>query len=470
VVPLLVAWACGLLALLAAVTSQDPWAVMQESAPRAWVVAALLTALLGLLQWFGVAPQTTLVSAAQVGEAYGNLRQKNQFATLTAIGFAVLVFRPAPLVRPVAVGAVLLLAAGNALSASRTGLVEWLAITALAAAWPGARRERLSLCAVGIAGYVAAGALAPQLLWSSRGVEATNVFLRASTELGCSSRKVLWSNVLHLIAQKPWTGWGAGELDFAHYVTLYDGPRFCDILDNAHNLPLQIAVELGIPAAVLAAVVAGAIVWRVRPWAEAFPQRQLAWAVLAVIGVHSLLEYPLWYGPFQLAALVAVTLLLPAAGIARGTRVAIGAACVLVVVGLSQVAVAYDRVSDAYRPPQERRPALAADPVSSLGQPVLFSDQVRFARLSLMPVTRANAARVHALASEMLHYSPEPAVIEKLLDSALLLGRRDEVVLQAARYEAAFPDRFEGWRAAHGLPIGNGRQSARVPASPPAQR
>ena len=27
----------------------------------------------------------------------------------------------------------------------------------------------------------------------------------------------------------------------------------------------------------------------------------MAWAVLAVIGLHSLLEYPLWYGPFQIA-------------------------------------------------------------------------------------------------------------------------------------------------------------------------
>ena len=48
-------------------------------------------------------------------------------------------------------------------------------------------------------------------------------------------------------ASSPWLGWGWGELDYAHYATLYDGPRFCDILDNAHNLPLHLAVELGIP-------------------------------------------------------------------------------------------------------------------------------------------------------------------------------------------------------------------------------
>jgi O-antigen ligase len=120
-------------------------------------------------------------------------------------------------------------------------------------------------------------------------------------ELACASRVALWSNVLNLIGQKPWLGWGWGELDYAHYATLYAGPRFCDILDNAHNLPLHLAVELGIPAALL---ICGFGVWwaaRRRPWRETDAVRQLAWSVLAVILLHSLLEYPLWYGPFQVA-------------------------------------------------------------------------------------------------------------------------------------------------------------------------
>ena len=33
------------------------------------------------------------------------------------------------------------------------------------------------------------------------------------------------------------------------------------------------------------------------------------WAVLAAIGLHSLVEYPLWYGPFQIAAAISVGLL-----------------------------------------------------------------------------------------------------------------------------------------------------------------
>ena len=89
----------------------------------------------------------------------------------------------------------------------------------------------------------------------------------------------------------------------------YAGPRFCEIMGNAHNLPLHLAAELGLPLALLVCATLLGLVLRARPWRETDATRQLGWSVLAVIAVHSLLEYPLWYGPFQLAALLALMLL-----------------------------------------------------------------------------------------------------------------------------------------------------------------
>jgi len=63
---------------------------------------------------------------------------------------------------------------------------------------------------------------------------------------------------------------------------------------------------------------------------------------------------------------------------------------------------------------------------------------------------------VHALAARLVHYSPEPRVIEALIDSATLLGLRDEAALNARRYRAAYPQEYDRWR---------GRQA---PASVPA--
>jgi O-antigen ligase len=282
------------------------------------------------MQYFGQIDVLGMwVNSARVGEAYANLRQRNQFATLTGIGLLTLIWqlarmrgRPEPTTNcsspycntpmpswSVAV-VLVVLAMGNAASGSRTGLLQWIAVGALAVLWRAPGQWRLpvvALCALTAYGVAAVGL--PWVLHAATGAQSAGLLTRLTEETGCSSRLVLWSNVLHLIAQKPWLGWGWGELDFAHFITLYPGERFCDILDNAHNLPLHLAVELGVPFAL---TVCGGLMWvvvRSRPWRETDPTRQLAWGVLAVIAVHSLLEYPLWYGPFQMAALLSIGLL-----------------------------------------------------------------------------------------------------------------------------------------------------------------
>ena len=278
----------------------------------------------------------------------------------------------------------------------------------------------------------------------------------------CASRLTLWGNVLHLIAQKPWLGWGWGELDYAHFITLYPGERFCDILDNAHNLPLHLAVELGVPAAVLLCGVVVVAVWRAKPWREADPLRQLAWAVLAVIGLHSLLEYPLWYGPFQVAFGLCGWFLWrtraraghpgPPTALPAGFNPNLKPLSPLAVVSIVFIAIPlivfggyvtwdYYRVSQVYLSPAKRLAAYRENTLAKIQGSVLFKQQVRFAELTTTPLTAANAAHIHRLALALLHFSPEPRVIEQLIDSAELLGRPTEAAFYQVRLEAAFKGR-----------------------------
>jgi hypothetical protein len=291
----------------------------------------------------------------------------------------------------------------------------------------------------------------PALLEALTGVAGNRLWERVAAVDACSSRTVLWSNVLHLIAQHPWGGWGWGELDFAHFATLYPGARFCDILDNAHNLPLHLAVELGVPAALIACV---GLLWaalRAQPWRDADPARQMAWAVLAVIGLHSLLEYPLWYGPFQLAFGLCLGLLWgatpgapsPATG-ARAKIASVGLA-VTVVAACAYAAWDYRRVSQIYLPPESRTPAMRDDPLPQIRESWLFRNQARFAELTITPLTRNNAEWTYETARSLLHYSPEPRIIEKALESALVLKREDELLMDLARFKAAFPEAYEKW-------------------------
>lgn len=406
-----------------------------------WLVAAVFNAGVGLGQYFGwISDTNAWVSASLSGEVYGNLRQRNQLATLLAIGLASAFFLLTKLEGRLRWGlavAVVLLSVAAALTTSRTGMLHWILLCGaalLVPLWGGPSGwRRWAVLAAGC--YAVTMAFAPTMIE------------RVAGGASCVSRKVLWQNALHLSAQHPWTGWGPGMLDYAHYATLYPGERFCLIVDNAHNLILHAAVELGWPFALLLLAGLLALVVFGRPWRERAPHRLLGWAVLAVILLHSLVEYPLWYGPFQLALLLAVMLLWPRPAQADPGPMpqAARAAWALGAVALGYVAWDYHRISQIYLP-QAERSAFYSAPGAAIAQgSVLFRGQVDFAAFTTTPLTQANAARMADLGERVLHYSPEPQVIEKLIDALLLLGEKERAAWHQVRFQAAFPDEYAQW-------------------------
>lgn len=432
----------------------------------AWLIAALLSSSFALFQYFGVASYLSpLVNQIGPGEAFANLRQRNQFASLTNIGMLALLWfvafeRKQSSVQKhwMFVALAGLLAAANAASASRTGLIQLGLLIGMAWVWgwlaqPGPQRQMVSTALVA---YVVASLTLPFVAGLDPATSGMLGRLHEGTP-ACASRWVLWSNVLTLIAQKPWFGWGWGELDYAHYVTLYPDGRFCDILDNAHNLPLHLAVELGIPFALLACAMAGWLIWRAAPWREVDLTRQMAWGVLAVIMLHSMLEYPLWYGPFQVAFGLCVYLLWPVGqmrGVASGLTVHKQLRKAVVGVLLASLAYAawdYHRVSQIYLAPQARDASYRDETLEKISKSWLFKDQVKFAELTTTPLNRANAEWTLQIAGELLHFSPEPRVIEKVIESAVMLGRDDEAMFHLIRYRIAFPAEHASWRGLNGL-------------------
>ncbi|MGY8904941.1 MAG: PglL family O-oligosaccharyltransferase [Burkholderiales bacterium] len=484
VTPLLVAWTCA--ALLVLLWQPAAW----QPVALGWLVAGLASTLIALCQFFDLEQVfSPWINQAEPGLAFANLRQRNQFATLTHIAQAALLFGflSQPLTRTVrgwALVAAAVLAVGSAASSSRTGLLQLalLVMLALGWAWHAQRQARktkanlqafkashlldlkcLQWSCVVIFFYVLSAWALPRLA----GLDPAEhgIFARLSQDLGCSSRRVLWANVLELIGQRPWLGWGWGELDYAHYMHFYSNPqpeqRFCAILDNAHNLPLHLAVELGLPFAVLAS--AGAVWWvlRQRPWAERKPVRQMAWSVLALVGLHSLLEFPLWYGPFQIAVGLSLALLMAtpdsnatpnkAKTFYRHAPVAVIFAMACAVV-LTYAAWDYWRVSQIYLPPDERSTSYRENTLAKLRASVLFEGHVQFAELTLTTLSASNASQVYPLAKTVLHFSPEPRVVEKLIESATFLGFDEEALLHLARYRAAHPQEYQAWQTRQKAP------------------
>ncbi len=520
VVPWLATLGCVGLALLLAPGAGAPgWGTraagdatrLVQLAATSWLLAAGLSALIGVAQFAGwpaawaaagassaanvTANVTTgvtevaggplaalarwgasWVNTPPAGEVYGNLRQRNQFATLMNIGLAALWFvaarwagagtRIAPrsaraaALAPWALAA--LLVAGNVLSRSRTGLAELVLLCALAWVWVahrphGLRRLVMALLPMYAGFSVALSAMGHPAVWQRMTDGAP----------ACSSRITLWRNVLELIAQKPWGGWGWGELDYAHYAHLYGGERFCDILDNAHNLPLHLAVELGLPLALAACALVAWGLRRGQPWREAHPARQLAWSVLAVLALHSLLEYPLWYGPFQLALWLSLGVLwrvphqphVAAAATANYEQnrplapVKWRLLAIILILLTAGVAWDYHRISQLYRLPEERAAAYRTDTLAKVSGSWLFDSPVAFAALTTTPLTPGNAAQQFAQATALLHYSPEPRIIERVIESAVMLHRDDAALWHLARFRAAFPVEHAAWAAALARPV-----------------
>jgi hypothetical protein len=457
-----------------------PWLV------GAWIVAAVISSVLGVLQYLDMASALSpwVNQPAFKGDAFANLRQRNQFASLTSIGLVALLAASYALLQLegktqtwrfmrqrniVAAAFVLLnvLAIGAACSMSRTAVLQWGLVSIFALLW--AWRQHAKQSHQGMHSHLKWCGLvlsAPLLLlmWSFvmplvsqyiTGQQGSNLVLRVAGSAGdygvCGSRSVLWTNVWQLIVQKPWFGWGWGETDIAHFLTLYLGQRFCDILDNAHNLPLHLALEFGVPLAVCVLLCVVRWVWVRKPWNERAIWRVMAWGVLLVVGLHSLLEYPLWYGPFQMAVGLSVGLLwalTPIPTISATTDSAVIAtiskaneawslllACVFFMACL-YAAWDFNRVSQIYKPVAQRDPTYSSNPLAYAKQSWLFRNQAEFAELTLQQVTASNAQAVYDQAQRVVHYSPEPRVVERLVDSARLLGHDDEADHWALRLVA----------------------------------
>ena len=432
--------------------------------------AAFINAVEGLLQWFGLVGELYrwVPEPEQRGIAYGALRQPNLFATLLCVGSVCTVWlfhrRLLSLFMSWTMVSVLMFAV--AASGSRTGLLEVLALAVLALLW----RKQYRFAVTGLmAGQSLVLALAMLILpiaarWHGFGF--TSGLVRVA-KTGQDARLEIWSDTLHMIAQHPWFGWGWREMGYGHYVTLFNH-RFDGLLEHSHNLFLQIAVEFGLPVAVL---FFGGLLWLIfhaEPWKfgsnprnsllEPELDRQFAWAILLlIVGIHSMLEYPLWYAGFLFLTGVFVGYLLPVIESTMASKKygiwskRMGALSAALMVCLASVGwQQYAKVLLIYKTPftanqQERHNAILAA-INGASDAWMFREYLDFTRIGLSTVTPENASDVRQRAEELLHFSAEPKVIEPLLESLWYLNDTNAWLFHAGRFCRAFPAEFQRWR------------------------
>lgn len=277
-----------------------------EGLALALVLAGVLSTSIGTLQvflsdWTGSA---WIAATAVEGRAVGNLRQPNHLAMLLLWAIVASVWLGSPDNRPrvLAMAAAVFMLFGLVLTASRTGMIGVAMLTVwgiLDRRLPRPSRVLLWLVPLlYVVFWIAAGSL---------GGTGADAAFHGDTQLHrsdiSSSRFGIWSNTLSLIAAHPWVGVGFGEFNFAWTLTPFPN-RPTAFFDHTHNLPLQLAVELGLPLATLILALLTYALWCAFKAARDADERSAylrpAFVMVLMIAVHSQLEYPLWYAYFLL--------------------------------------------------------------------------------------------------------------------------------------------------------------------------
>lgn len=400
------------------------------------LAAGLASVAVSLVQVFmpGWADGTVIARSGIPGRAVGNLRQPNHLASLMMWTSVAAVFVTQRrgwrwLLAPLLFACVFTVV----LSASRTGFIG----IAMLAVWGLVDRQlsrpaRLALLATPLMLGVSWWLMAQ---WSAEG-HAFGAASRLSEGAGSPSRLAILRDAWALTLAHPWLGVGWGEFNVAWSLTPFPA-RPVAFFDHTHNLPSQLAVELGLPwAGAVLALLAWAL-WRAWRGAartgEDAPLRRAALMIVLTIALHSLLEYPLWYAYFLLPACFALGLALPADAPARPAPATpwqlVGG---LLIAGSAFAVWDYHRIVIIYAPPDDAAPL--NDRIAAGQQSPLFSHQADYAAATSFPPGQAALAATRRTAFS-------------LVDARLLMhwSRSLEAIgdLEGARYVA---DRLREFR------------------------
>ncbi len=325
------------------------------------LIGAELNTLAGILQHYRWNTFLNSFITAKMGYVvYGNTAQPNHYVSYLALGMISLglLYRQLSM----RVWLVALLAAPMlfvmVLSGSRSSWLYLLFATGLAFFWQRRDRSLRPLMNYSLALLLGFGLMhfVVEIPWLEGVSGSMTSAERLINDSGSGAiRLQLWREAGLIFSRFPLMGAGFGEFAFQHLQLAAEMryPSITGLYNNAHNLVMQIAVEAGLAGLAILLGALGMWFWQsVVRGAQFTVYHWWGFAILSVLGIHSLLEYPLWYAYFL--GVVAVML-----GIFDITsyrlelrnlgRVSVAMMLVLGVLSLIQVFQGYKQLENALR-------------------------------------------------------------------------------------------------------------------------
>jgi len=275
------------------------------------LVGGELSALIGVLQhyqWHTFLDSVVVVKISS--SVYGNLAQSNHFANYIALGMISLGFMYQ--LKKIRAVQVILLATPllfvMTLSGSRSSWLYLLMMAGLAWWWSrkdAIQRPLLRYCLLLVAGFGVMH-LVVQLPFVAGAESSVNTVERLFDDKASGGiRLFLWREALVMFMNSPLLGVGIGQFAWNNFQLLpvLQPSGIVGLYNNAHNLVFQIAAEAGIAG--LLALLLPLGVWLYGLRRSKFDEAHWwGYAILGVLAIHSLLEYPLWYTYFVAIAAV----------------------------------------------------------------------------------------------------------------------------------------------------------------------
>jgi O-antigen ligase len=424
----------------------------------AWFLLAggLLNAVAGLVQHYTPFAAGFLVMRKEWPVVYGNLGQPNHYAACIslALASAAYLYSRRRLHGALVAGCAVLFLVVLALAASRSPwlyLVAFIALALLVHRSQGddASRRLVALALGLLPAFIAAQWLVTLPLVAPAGApvltSAARLFQVAS---GIEPRLELWCEAWWMFLDAPLLGAGLGQFAWHHFLHLAagDATAATGVFNHAHNIVLQLMAETGIVGTL---IIVGAVVGWLADLRRVKVDLEKWWllALLTVIGIHSLLEYPLWYAYF-----LGVAAFLLGFGAERSfgvrfggaARAAIGLAVVLGCVNLAAVIPPYrdfEHLVFGSGPQASRQVSDAAftETMMRAHREPLLTPYVELAFAFGATVDETQLRQKLELTTRAMHFAPTDVVVYRQALLLALAGERAAALTQLDRSLRAYP-------------------------------
>jgi O-antigen ligase len=455
---LYLSWAALLMLLGQTLKREIPFARIVTILAWFLLAGGLLEALVGLVQHYHLTMPAleTLVAGKRLPQIFGNLAQPNHYSACVSLSLASVAYLYACRRVPVAVaaGSAALFLVVLVLAGSRSIWLYLAAFLVLAFLLNRLQRSdesrRLALFAIGLvpglhAAQILAGFPFMQPAEGPLLTTADRLFQAAS---GVESRLPLWANGWRMFLDAPLLGAGFGQFAWEQFLHRAASGETAapGLFNHAHNLVLQLLAEFGAAGGL---VIAGAVViWIADLRKTSFtPEWWWLLALLSVIGVHSMLEYPLWYAYFLGVAALLLGLGAEQGIAVRNARAARIAVVLLLAAGCFSLAAVispyrdFERLAFTALPQSSRAPGeqTFVEAMMRAHREPLLAPYVELA-FALGAVADGDRLRTQLeLNTRAMHIAPLDVVVYRQAFLLALAGEREAARIQLERVLTVYP-------------------------------